>query len=63
MDSTAGSKVKTMDGKGVGAHSLIRNTSGVEGCVRAPGWGLGKLTSNLIIHIDLHNPSNKLVNV
>jgi len=38
MDSIASPKVKIEEGKGVGAHSLVRKTSGVEGCARAPGW-------------------------
>ncbi len=37
MDSIASSKVKTIEGKGVGAHSLACNISGVKGCVGAPG--------------------------
>ncbi len=56
-------KVKTTKGEGVGARSLVRSTSGVEGCVGAPGWGLGRLTSKSITHMDLHKPNNKLVNV
>jgi hypothetical protein len=38
MDSTTSPKVKIAEGKGVGARSLARNTSGVEGRARAPGW-------------------------
>jgi len=38
MDSIANPKVKTTKGKGVGAHSLARNTSGLEGRVGASGW-------------------------
>jgi len=38
MDSTISPKVKTTEGEGVGAHSLARNTSGVEGRVGALGW-------------------------
>ncbi len=38
MDSVASPRKKTTKGKGVGARSLARNTSGVEGCVGAPGW-------------------------
>jgi len=38
MDSTASLKVKTTEGKGVGAHSLARNTLGVEGRVGTLGW-------------------------
>jgi len=36
MDSTANPKVKTTKGEGVGAHSLVHNTSGVEGCDGVP---------------------------
>ncbi len=38
MNSIVSPKVKTMEGEGVGAHSLARNTSGVEGCARASVW-------------------------
>ncbi len=38
MDLTTSPKVKTIEGKGVGAHSLVRNTLGVEGHVGALGW-------------------------
>ncbi len=51
-----------MEGEGVGVRSLARNTLGVEGRAGAPGWGLGRLTSNSITHTDLHKPNNKLVN-
>jgi len=61
MDSTTNPKVKTIEGEGVGVHSSVRSTSGVEGCVGTLGWGLGKLTSNSIIHMDLHKPNHKLV--
>jgi len=61
MDSTVSPKVNTMEGKGVGVHSLVRHTSGVEGCVRALGWGLGRLTSKSITNMDLHQLNNKLV--
>jgi hypothetical protein len=53
--------MKIMKGKKVGACSLIHSISGVEGRVEALGWGLGRLTSNLIIHTYLHKPNNKLV--
>ncbi len=43
------------------AHSLARNTSEVEGCARAPGWGLRRLKSNSITHMDLHKPNNNVV--
>jgi len=55
-------KVKIVEKEGVGAHSLVCNTSGVEGHVRTPRWGLGRLTSNSITYTDLHNPNHKLVN-
>jgi len=38
MDSTMSPKVKTIKGEGVGAHSLSRNTLGVEGRAGAPRW-------------------------
>jgi hypothetical protein len=62
MDSTISSQMKT-EGEGIGAHSLAYNTSKVEGHVGAPEWGLGRLTSKSITHIDLHNLNKKLVNV
>jgi hypothetical protein len=52
MDSTASSKVKTTEGKRVGVRSLAHSTSGVEGHVGAPKWGLGRLTSKSITHTD-----------
>jgi len=61
MDSTTSLKVKTMEGEGVRAHSLACNTSRVEGHAGALGWGLGRLTSDSITHMDLHKPNNKLV--
>jgi len=63
MDSTSSPKVKTTEGEGVEAHSSGCSTSGVEGHVGAPGWGLGRLIIMSIIHIDLHKPNNKLVSV
>jgi len=36
MDSTLSPKVKTTEGKGVGAHFLFNNTLGIEGCVGVP---------------------------
>jgi hypothetical protein len=38
MDSIMSPKVKIMEGKGVGTHSLARDTLGVEGHVGVPGW-------------------------
>jgi hypothetical protein len=39
------SKVKIAEEQKVGARSLARNTSGVEGRAGAPGWGLRIMTS------------------
>jgi hypothetical protein len=61
MDSTANPKVKTTKEKGVGARSLTYSTLGVEGCVGTPKWGLGRVTSKLITHTNLHQLNNKLV--
>jgi hypothetical protein len=36
MDLIVSPKVKTLEGEGVGARSLVRNILGVEGRVRAP---------------------------
>jgi len=38
MDSTMSPKVEIMEGKGVGARSLICNTLKVKGRARASGW-------------------------
>jgi hypothetical protein len=38
MDSLVSPKVKTTEGKGVGARSPTRNISGVEGHAGTPGW-------------------------
>jgi len=61
MDLTTSPKVKTTKGEGVKACSLAHNTSGVEGCARALRWGLGRLTSKSITHMNLHKSNNKLV--
>jgi len=42
--------------------SLTCNTSRVEGHDGTSRWGLGKVTSKSIIHMNLHKPNNKLVN-
>jgi len=47
--------------KEIGVHSLARSTLGVKGCVGVPGWGLGRMVSGSIMHMDLHKPNNKLV--
>jgi len=38
MDLTTNPKVKTMEGKGVGTHSLARNILGVKGRAGALEW-------------------------
>jgi len=38
MDSITSPKVKTTEGKGVGAHSLACNISSVKGHVGTSGW-------------------------
>jgi hypothetical protein len=63
MDSIVNPKVKIAEGEGVGVCSFIRIISKVEGRVGALGWGLGKLTSKLITHTNLHKLNNKLVSV
>jgi hypothetical protein len=45
MDSTTSPKVTTTKGEGVGVRFSICSILGVDGCVGAPRWGLGKLTS------------------
>ncbi len=60
MDLIVSPKVKTTEG-GIRARSLAYSTSGVEGHVGAPGWGLGRLTSKSITHTNLHKLNNKLV--
>jgi hypothetical protein len=57
MDSTANPKVKTAEGKGVGARSLAHITLEVEGHTGAPRWGLRRVTNKSITH----KPNNKLV--
>jgi hypothetical protein len=61
MHSTANAKVKTTEGKKVGVHSQAHNTSRVEGHVRAPRWGLVRLTSKSITYMNVQKPNNKLV--
>jgi hypothetical protein len=63
MDATANPKVKTVEGKGIGACSMIRNISRVEGHVAVSRWGLGRMISKSNTHTDLHKPNNKLISV
>jgi hypothetical protein len=60
-DSNANPNVKIMEEKRVGVHFLACNTSGVKGMFKSPRWGLRRVTSESIIHIDLHKPNNKFV--
>jgi hypothetical protein len=62
MDSTASPKMKTTEGEGVGTHSLACNTLKVKGRAGTLGWGLRRLTSKSITHMDLHKLNDKLVN-
>ncbi len=62
MDLIENPKVKaTTKAEGVRVRSLAHNTLRVEGCVGASGWGLGRLSSNLVTHIYMHKPNNKLI--
>ncbi len=61
MDLIANPKMRIAKGERVRAHSLTHSTLGVEGRARALGWGLRRLTSKSITHIELHKPNNKLV--
>jgi hypothetical protein len=61
-DSNVNPKVKTTK-EGIGVCSLVRSTLGIGGRVGASRLRLGWVTSGSIIHIDLHNPNNKLVSV
>jgi hypothetical protein len=62
MEWIVNPNAKTTKGEGVGVRSLARIILGVKGCDGAPRWGIGKLTSKLITHTDLHKPNNKLIN-
>ncbi len=55
IDLTVSPKVKTAKGQGVGVLSLVRNTLGVKGHARDLGWGLKRVTSGSIIHMDYIN--------
>jgi hypothetical protein len=48
--------VKITKGQGVGARPLACSTLVIKGCARAPKWGLGRVRSKSIIHMDLHKP-------
>ncbi len=61
-DSNASPKVKTTKEEGITVCSLTYSILGVEGHLRALKWGLGQVTSESIIHMNLKKPNNKLVN-
>ncbi len=60
-DSNVSPKMKIIEKKVIDIFSLAFRTSGVEGHVGTAWWGLGKVTSRPIIHMDLHKPNNQLV--
>jgi hypothetical protein len=53
--------MKTMEEEGVGMCSLTCNTLGVKTHVRAPRYGLERMTSGSTIHTGLHKPNNKFI--
>jgi hypothetical protein len=61
IDSIASPKVKTTKGQVVGACSLVRNILGEDRRDDASGWGLWRMISMSIIHMNLHKLNNKLV--
>jgi hypothetical protein len=61
IDTTTNLKVKQWKNKEFGVCFLTGSILGVEGRAGILGWGLKRMTSRLIIHIDLHKPNNKLV--
>ncbi len=60
-DLNANLKMKTIDKERIDALSLAHSTLGVKGCVGAAWWGLGRMTSEPIIHMDLYKLNNQLV--
>ncbi len=60
MNLTSSPKMKTTEREGIRARSLVCNTSKVKGHAGALRWGLGRLTSKSITHMDMHKP-NKFV--
>ncbi len=63
IDSTVSIKVKQQKDKELGYTPWLATLWGVEGRVGALGLGLARMTSESIIHMDMHKPNNKLVNV
>jgi hypothetical protein len=63
IDSNANPKMETIKEKKVRVRSLVRNIlGGGGGRVGVLGWGLRQMTSESIIHIDVHKPNNKFIN-
>jgi hypothetical protein len=60
-NSNVNLKVETTK-KRVVVRSLTCSLLGVKGHAGASGWRLGRMTSESIIHMDLHKLNNKLVN-
>ncbi len=61
MDSPTSLKVKTMERKKVETFSLVHNTSRVERMCSSSRMGLRRMTSESIIHRNLHKLNNKLI--
>jgi len=55
--------VKQQKDKELGYTPWLATLWGVEGRAGALGLGLARMTSESIIHMDMHKPNNKLVNV
>ncbi len=53
--------MKTVEGQGVGARSLACSTLGVERHAKFLKWGLERVISKSITHMNLHKPNSKLV--
>jgi hypothetical protein len=60
--SNVSPKMKTMEEKWIRYALSFVALRGQEGHAEAPGWGLERVTSKSIIHIDLYKPNNNLVN-
>jgi hypothetical protein len=60
-DSSASPKMEISKEEGVGVCFLACSASKVKGCVKAPRWGLGQVTSKSIIHTNLQKSTKKLV--
>jgi len=50
-------KGKTIKEKRIGVRSLVRSILWVKECAEVPRWVLGWLTSESIIHTNLHKPT------